>query len=299
MSKAMYNQKQKELYLDYLKTVSDSESRLQAVSNLFYNSYALENMLNTELAMFTIEQFEELFVYNLWSKPRQFAQTKSLICSYTAWCENNYLKFSGAIYELNRNRILSRVIQSSYPFSSTKEMEEYFSKLFNVDDPNYRQFNIVRLGFIVLTWNGMDCKDVMNIKNDEVDIENKSIIYKGSTIEMDDFGIKVIQECMDIDRLLVIRPDAKWYYYEIGEKEYLLKQRVRQDSISSEDRKPFKIFSTIKAMMNASSKKITNIKISSFFVNGAFCRAIEKNNDSLVPTKYKEEFRIWKEYFKK
>lgn len=275
-----------ERYLDDLKETKSQETAVQAKRILVhvkeYEDYAGKDLIN-----FTLDDFKDMFAKNKWAIAYSgFYRNKSIIIAFIRWLRKDTDEhYSYVLDDLSPTMLDSSNSWEDY-FASEAEFLEAVESVLG-EDQLIREQTIS-----VLYWVGLSRKEVIELKKQDLDKENLTILGKYKVSEK---IFSIVSKCEKTSFYEALGNDGRIYTVCFGASDYVLKMGSPVSSKgtslvhSEEDAKITvdvtnklfkninKKFSELSPLNKFYDKRLKNVNLKN---NGLFTRlkAIEESN---------------------
>lgn len=324
----MYNAEQKSAFLNTI----DNDNSYKAYKKCFNAIEKLEERFGKDISNMSVEEL--LIVIDACTGTR-FSNTNAFISltkTYVDWCiqsgkttsENNFDKINRT--DVNK----SRVYYIKY-LKDKQELEDMIGVVFKPDYDYNEDIDMQKELIIRLAYEGMHEKEIVLLKKQDVDFENKTLkspLYDGVFYKVDDRIMELITFC--INQETITTEDTR---RGIEKKErlcvndYVIRKRIAAVRKTSGEEKPNTISVAVKVLVNFLQKysdATDNYKELSFakiresrtfhdiynsgreesFIENEVRTDIEMKNPGIKPralndrvTEVKKTYRAWKEAF--
>lgn len=272
----MYNEKIKNGYIDYFLTASSSrdiDKMRRSLVNLFNRLEEQETLFKKDFLQMDRDEIISLLSNFLRGGKDYQATTMSMLSQYFNWGLKEKLT------KLNENvliglKISSLDVSSSYANSMVKNEQDLIDCLDTIYYPLEENMvdNLQRC-FLMLAFTGIDTKDILMLKTDDIDLENSLIYYMNRKIEMSEYVRKVVRYVMEMTTMCKALKNGVIREIRIVRNGYVIENTINDASL--EYRKSLKsTFNTsISAKLSSCERALTQQKI---IDSGIFSRIYSK-----------------------
>ena len=223
----MFNAKQKEQFLNTI----DKENTYNAYVVVFNKCENIESALEKDIADMTLTEIRNLLDIGSGKSAQSSSNFRSMLSTYVDWCirngksimtENNVSKISYTSIDKQRS------YKSSY-VGSDKEMFEVIQGAFPDSDMISTQgITSIRRSIILLFYIGMESKEIMLLKKDDIDYENGIIhspLYENVIYKADENLLYYLRVCSDLEEI-EYSADQRKKPEALCKNEYVYRSRV-------------------------------------------------------------------------
>lgn len=248
--KKIYNEKQKERYLDYRKQTSDEVIPL--LRSVFKKTGSLEELYHKDISLFNREQIEDLLYYLGLGTVASLAFVYYSLIDYVDWCLVNGLVFDGInhlreIEYANLGNYINKKLSSTKIFSR----DEILRQIGYLNNPRDQVFLLSCFEFGV----GTGYHDFLNMEMRDVDRENHILHLVSRDVKVSEEWISIAEESANTFEIYTNvhdfdKPNVRKIKLEGSSK--IFKNTINTSNTSSVDDKMFvqkrmaRIFASIK-----------------------------------------------------
>lgn len=172
-----YNKDRKIAFIKYYEENFNLDYSAIKIISVFGFSTRWERTFKKDVCDFSVVEYKSLFANAGWYKAKYFTSIRLLIRHYSEWCkENGYTdKIDLEIVHLERSMILDRIIGSVFPFRNQNDFLDFYDNVFQVNDPDYRNMNMMRYCSVLLAWDGLNKSEIFNLTKEDV-VDGKAFL---------------------------------------------------------------------------------------------------------------------------
>lgn len=192
---------------EYKQRFSEEYSKSHSVQKrcylLFASTKKYEEEWNADLCTKSVEELQPM-IDEITALTKRSQQTCILLLQqYVKWCLNNnvpgacdgMLKITGTV---NSKRMIYESV------TSPRHLQTYLDSVFDPED--LHTIDNVRRTFCWLAFSGLLSKDIFNIKNKDINLDDMTIYYNGEIYPIYREGIKAIRNSVNLEVINIIHP---------------------------------------------------------------------------------------------
>lgn len=196
----MYN---KELKEKFINDETSSESTIRSYLYLFKIIEPYELNLNSDLCTIKKDKLEKILNEISGKKSSSLKTRYYMIKKYSQWCVLNNIEGACLDIELINVNVNSNKVKSTMVVNS-KQLEMYLNNVFKPE-----KLNTIDNRYRVVFWlvfSGISEDDFINVKSDDIDLENMVIKFNDKKYPIYRESIESIKSCIELKKFRYIHP---------------------------------------------------------------------------------------------